>query len=106
MIRLRPGRFAALCGASLALFSLALPARVDASTDEQNPSGLPPYLADRGRGMATSQFGTYVRKGEWLVYAFHEYTRTSGFEYAPAQLGSAGNQEQPRTTTQPQDLLR
>ena len=105
MIRLRPRRFAALCGASLALFSLTLPAPVDASTDEQNPSGLPPYLADRGRGMATSQFGTYVRKGEWLVYAFHEYTRTSGFEYAPDELGFAGNQEHTGTLTEREDLL-
>jgi hypothetical protein len=53
----------------------------------------PDYLADRGPGIATSLFGTYVRKGEWLVYAFYEYTKNSDFEYAPEDIGLVGNQE-------------
>lgn len=53
----------------------------------------PDYLADRGPGIATSLFGTYVRKGEWLVYAFYEYTKNSDFEYAPEDIGLTGNQE-------------
>src|SRR5438034_3302288 len=35
-----------------------------------------PYLADRGDGIHTSLFGTYVRKHELLVYLFYEYTRS------------------------------
>ena len=34
---------------------------------------LPYYLQDRGTGIPTSQFGTYVRKGELLIYPFYEY---------------------------------
>jgi len=52
-----------------------------------------PYLLDRGTGIATSMFGTYVRKGEWLAYAFYEYTKNSDFEYAPEDIGLVGNQE-------------
>jgi hypothetical protein len=54
---------------------------------------LPSYLADRGPGIPTSMFGTYVRKKEWLVYAFYEYTKTSHFEYTPEDLGLVGDQE-------------
>lgn len=45
------------------------------------------YLADRGPGMPTSLFGTYVEKGQWLVYPFYEYTKSSAFEYKPSELG-------------------
>lgn len=34
---------------------------------------LPFYLKDRGTGIPTSMFGTYVRKEEVLVYPFYEY---------------------------------
>ena len=51
---------------------------------------LPSYLADRGTGIATSQFGTYVEPGQWIVYPFYEYTRTPTFEYHPSELGSVG----------------
>jgi hypothetical protein len=33
----------------------------------------PTYLEDRGTGIPTSMFGTYVRRGELLVYPFFEY---------------------------------
>jgi hypothetical protein len=59
----------------------------------EDTSGLPPWLVDRGKGMATSMFGTYVREHEWLLYTFYEYTRTSHFEYAPDELGFTGDQE-------------
>lgn len=62
-------------------------------TQPEDTSGAPLWLFDRGRGLATSQFGTYVRPGEWLLYAFYEYTRTTGFEYAPDELGFVGNEE-------------
>jgi len=98
----------------VALFAFLLPALTEAagsttSTDvlpqPGNADGLPAYLADRGRGMSTSMFGTYVRKGEWLVYAFYEYTRTSGFEYAPDELGFTGDEEYVGTLTDREALL-
>lgn len=49
--------------------------------------GLPPYLADRGEGIPTSLFGTYIRDKEWIIYPFYEYTRTSKFEYSPNEVG-------------------
>ncbi len=56
-------------------------------------SDLPPYLADRGRGIATSLFGTYVESGEFVVYPFYEYTRTTAFEYKPSELGFVGGED-------------
>lgn len=52
---------------------------------------LPAYLADRGPGIHTSLFGSYVQKGELLFYPFYEYTRTSADEYKPGELGFTGN---------------
>lgn len=66
---------------------------------------VPPYLADRGPGISTSQFGTYVEKNELLVYAFYEYTKTTGFEYKPRELGSVGDQDFFGTTLEHEYLL-
>lgn len=60
---------------------LALPAR--AAED----GSLPTYLRDRGTGIPTSMFASYVRPGELLVYPFFEYYRDSNYEYKPAELG-------------------
>jgi hypothetical protein len=49
--------------------------------------GLPAYLRDRGTGIALSQFGTYVQKGQFVVYPFFEYYKDSDAEYAPNELG-------------------
>ena len=51
--------------------------------------GLPSYLRDRGTGVPTSMFGTYVRAGEVLVYPFYEYSLNDDQEYKPAELGYA-----------------
>jgi hypothetical protein len=59
-----------------------------APTDQE-----PYYLRDRGTGVATSLFGTYVKRGELIVYPFFEYYRHNGFEYTPSELGSVGEQE-------------
>ncbi len=48
---------------------------------------LPVYLQDRGTGIPTSMFGTYVRPGELLVYPFIEYYMDSDMEYSPDELG-------------------
>jgi len=57
----------------------------------EDPDALPPWLADRGTGISTSLFGTYVEPGEWLIYPFYEYTRTGSFEYQPRELGDVGS---------------
>ncbi|HJX15632.1 MAG TPA: transporter [Candidatus Deferrimicrobiaceae bacterium] len=57
------------------------------------PLGLPAYLSDRGDGITTSLFGTYIREKEFLFYPFYEYTYTGKFEYEPIELGFSGNQE-------------
>lgn len=49
--------------------------------------GLPAYLRDRGTGVPVSQFGTYIQKGQLLVYPFFEYYQDSDAEYAPNELG-------------------
>lgn len=66
---------------ALALIAAAIlppPAGAQASTWRQR---------DRGPGIPTSMFGTYVNRGEWLVYPFGEYYRDMNYEYSPDELG-------------------
>jgi len=56
-------------------------------------SQLPDYLADRGTGIATSMFGEYVSAGEFVFYPFYENTRFHEYEYKPAELGYALDQD-------------
>lgn len=53
----------------------------------QQPSGEPAYLRDRGTGVRTSLLGSYVRKGELLVYPFFEWYSDKDLEYKPSELG-------------------
>lgn len=53
--------------------------------------GLGRRLHDRGPGVPVSMFGTYVRKGELLVYPFLEFYVDKDYEYKPAELGFEGN---------------
>lgn len=71
--------------AVIAMVSLAV-ASPGASAQEE----LPYFLADRGTGVRTSLFGTYVQKGELLVYPFYEYARASKAEYHGSELGFSG----------------
>ena len=48
---------------------------------------LPVYLRDRGTGVPSSMFGTYIRSGELLVYPYFEYYLDDDMEYAPNELG-------------------
>lgn len=48
---------------------------------------------DRGEGIPTSMFGTYIRAGELLVYPFLEYYRDGNYEYEPGELGYEGRTE-------------
>lgn len=43
--------------------------------------------SDRGPGLPTSMFGTYIEPGEIIVYPFFEYYRDRDAEYSPAELG-------------------
>jgi hypothetical protein len=54
---------------------------------------LPVYLKDRGTGIATSMFGTYVRPGELLIYPFVEYYQDADGEYAPEEFGYVDDTE-------------
>jgi len=54
---------------------------------------LPPYLRERGTGIRTSMFGTYVRRGELIVYPFYEYYRDNDLQYSPSEYGGVGSQD-------------
>lgn len=54
---------------------------------------LPVYSGDRGTGIPTSQFGTYVQKGQLLIYPFYEYYYDKDFEYEPGDFGYGSTQE-------------
>jgi hypothetical protein len=71
----------------LAVF-LAAPLNVSAPRAEEQ---VPLYLRDRGTGVPTSMFGTYIRKGEFIFYPFFEYYINSDEEYAPSDLGFQGD---------------
>jgi hypothetical protein len=66
---------------------------------------LPGYLRDRGTGVATSLFGTYVRGGELLVYPFYEYTTNKDQEYSPEELGFVGTQDYRGKNTEHEALI-
>ena len=66
-----------------------VPAAASAAGEEETV----PHLRDRGNGIATSLFGTYVANGELLVYPFYEYTRNDDQEYKPSELGFAGDHD-------------
>lgn len=51
------------------------------------------YLDDRGTGIPTSMFGTYIRKGELILYPFYEHYRGNNYEYKPEELGVPGDQD-------------
>ena len=57
------------------------------------PEGDEPWLADRGTGIRTSIFGTYVRSRELLVSPFFEYYYDNDYEYKPAELGHSLEQD-------------
>ncbi|MCI0451820.1 MAG: hypothetical protein L0Z51_05435 [Candidatus Latescibacteria bacterium] len=69
-----------LATAATVFFVTPLPARAQAEE-------LPARLEDRGTGQPTSMFGTYIKKGELLVYPFFEYYQDDDAEYTPDELG-------------------
>ncbi|UCF78871.1 MAG: hypothetical protein JSW03_00910 [Candidatus Eiseniibacteriota bacterium] len=47
----------------------------------------PGHLRDRGPGIPTSMFGTYVQRGDLLIYPFFEFYLNDDMEYSPAEFG-------------------
>lgn len=68
------------------LLGTALPGRLLAQEDHAAAQ-----LRDRGPGLPTSAFGTYVRGGQLLVYPFFAYTRDQNHEYQPDEFGVGGD---------------
>ena len=62
-------------------------ARVSGATTDDALASSAPWLADRGTGMWTSIFGTYVNPRELLVMPFVEGYYDNHTEYKPAELG-------------------
>jgi hypothetical protein len=73
----------ALLALSAALSAAALP--VPAYAQEDVPTG---HARDRGLGVPSSLFGTYLRRGEVVIYPFFEYTRDDNREYQPVEFGA------------------
>lgn len=71
------------------VLALAIGLALPASPARAQTDDLPAYLRDRGTGMPTSMFGTYIRGGELLVYPFFEYYLDKDMEYKPAEIGYA-----------------
>lgn len=69
---------------------LASPASAQLGPTLPDPGSVPYFLQDRGTGVYTSMFGTYVREGEWLVYPFYEYVTNKEDEYHGSELGYTG----------------
>ena len=74
----------AVCVLFLSLFIISVFLLVPASAQTED---LPVYLQDRGTGIPTSMFGTYIRKHELLIYPFFEYYLDDDLEYKPEELG-------------------
>jgi hypothetical protein len=75
------------------LVVLAVLAAASAVAAQGKPGEVPFYLKDRGPGVPTSMFGTYVQKGEWIVYPFFEYYLDNNFEYSPNEFGFSLDQD-------------
>jgi hypothetical protein len=77
----------------LLAFVLTIGVAVLPNPAEAKDNSLPRHLKDRGTGVPTSMFGTYIRKGQLLVYPFFEYSSDKNWEYIPARFGFGLNQD-------------
>jgi hypothetical protein len=48
---------------------------------------LPVWLQDRGIGVATSMFGTYIKEKEFMIYPFYEFYYDHNAAYKPSDFG-------------------
>jgi hypothetical protein len=51
------------------------------------------YLQDRGTGLPTSMFGTYIDEGEFIIYPFYEFYYDEDAEYKPSEYGYELNED-------------
>lgn len=58
-----------------------------AAAGQDQKQTLPYYLQDRGTGVPSSIFGTYIRGGELVLYPFAEYYHDDDLEYSPEEFG-------------------
>jgi hypothetical protein len=70
-----------------------LPVFAQTATPSEPEPPLPPYLRDRGTGVASSMFGTYIRKGDVILYPYWEYYLDNNREYKPQELGYGVDQD-------------
>jgi hypothetical protein len=75
----------------LVLFSLLL-GGIAAVSDAQVSTG-PRHARDRGLGVPASVFGTYIARGQLLIFPFVAYSRDGNREYNPSRLGFGLNQD-------------
>lgn len=76
------------CACILLAAGVAVPGHAGAQQDT-----LPRYLRDRGTGIPTSMFATYIQRGQLLIYPFFEYYVDNNVEYKPAELGYGLDQD-------------
>jgi hypothetical protein len=55
--------------------------------------GLPAHLRDRGRGQPTSLFGTYITRGQLIVFPYVARTIDRNLEYQPSEFGYGQNDD-------------
>jgi hypothetical protein len=59
----------------------------------QEPASAVDRSYDRGTGVATSLFATFIDRGELIIYPFFEYYRDEDYEYRPADFGYADSKD-------------
>lgn len=87
----------ALCAAAIVLSGLSTHLATASEATFGKPSQsiaaaagmepLPDYLRDRGTGIPTSLFGSFIAEDEVWVYLFYEYVLEDRFEYNPDDFG-------------------
>lgn len=55
--------------------------------------GLPRYLSDRGTGVPLSMFGSYIRRGELVLYPYWEYYVDNTRQYSPSEFDFADTRD-------------
>ena len=85
--------FLLIIGLIIGLIGAAPSAIAQTTTSPVVPSTAvqPPFLRDRGPGLPISMFGTYIRRGDLIVYPFLEWYVDRDFEYKPSEFGAAGD---------------
>ena len=63
-----------------------------------------PWLSDRGPGIPTSLFGSYIEKGQLLFYPFYEFTLNTSEEYEPKEFGVRNATNSSREFQQPSSM--